>query len=102
MGLALLALYIATYCALSALGKYQFTPSGRIRFGDLAISDLQIWQPKSIWFQADFLDIRGETISRGNFLGYFFSPLISLDRLWVHKTVEIEELARIHNRDYQE
>ena len=86
----LLVTYAGTYAILSAMGDYRGYQSGKYRFnGALAATDLMLWQPKGTWYQSDFEDIFGNTISRGNRLGYFYAPLIALDRAVFHKSKDI-------------
>ena len=83
----LLFAYAGSYSILSAMGDYRGYQSGKYRFnGTLAATDLMLWQPKGIWYQSDFEDIFGNTICRGNRLGYFYAPLIALDRALIHNS----------------
>jgi hypothetical protein len=92
---ALAGLYIATYAILSMMGGYRFDQSGLVRYGGaLSASDLEMWHPWGAWFQADFVDVEGKTTSRGNAVGYLFSPLIRVDRALIHKTKVIEEVRQ--------
>ncbi|QDT44102.1 hypothetical protein Pan241w_42080 [Gimesia alba] len=81
--------YVGIYITLSCLGGYYFSQSGIYRYRSigLSVSDISIWNPKGCRFQARFKNIRGEYVSRGNELGYFFSPLIMIDRKWFHPTI---------------
>lgn len=84
--IGVLSCYVVSYAALSADGKYYFGRSGTLRssFG-LSVSDRSIWFPKSLYFERH-VDINGKHTSRGSVLGYYFSPLIIVDRAWVHPT----------------
>ena len=86
----LLVAYAGSYTLLSAMGDYRGYQSGKIRYGGaLAATDLMLWQPKGTWYQRGFVDIYGKTISRGNSLGYFYAPLITLDRAIFRKSQDI-------------
>lgn len=88
-------LYVCLYVVLSAAGGYSFSQSGRVRYNagqGLSVSDLVMWYPKWAWYQNDFVHVSGEISSRGNTLGYVFSPLIILDRKLIHKTILVDEL----------
>ncbi len=83
----LLVAYAGSYGILSAMGDYRGSQSGKIRYGGgLAVTDLMLWQPRGIWYQSNFLAVDGKTISRGNSLGFFYAPLIELDRAIFHTT----------------
>ena len=89
----LLVAYAGSYTIFSALGDYRGTQSGKIRYGTgLAMTDIFIWQPQGIWYQRNFTTADGEMICRGNRLGYFYAPLVVLDRSIFHKTQEILEM----------
>ncbi|MBN1918169.1 MAG: hypothetical protein JW889_09685 [Verrucomicrobia bacterium] len=83
----LLLLYVLSYGVLSLLGGYGYTQSGELRYDSgLSVSDLEMFQPLFARWQASFRKIDGSYVSRGNALGRFFSPLIRLDRRFVHRT----------------
>lgn len=85
----ILVLYIGSYCCLSACGDYYFGQSGRLRYNfGFAVSDISIWHAKFTRWQR-FQNIRGEQITRGNTLGYFYCPMIILDRWLVHPTEQL-------------
>jgi hypothetical protein len=98
--LVVLILYIGSYCVLSALGENRFGQSGRARYGStgFAASDIVIWYPKFLSYQADFMGVSSEIRTRGNGLGYFYSPLILLDRKLVHKTELIPGFEKFHQQ----
>lgn len=82
---ALPLIYCATYVALSAFGGHVFSQSGELRYdGGLSVSDIVVWQPYGCWYQHKLRRSSGEYGSRGNKLGYFFSPLIRIDREYMH------------------
>ena len=94
---ALLALvvYVGGYGLLAAFGGYRFDQSGRVRYvTGLSVSDIEMWHPALAWYQDDFQKLDGRIVTRGNVLGYAFSPLIRLDRLLVHKTRIHEQVRR--------
>lgn len=87
-GLVLLA-YLGSYVAVSSAGGYDFSQSGRMRYGfGLSVSDVSIWHPAGVWWEP-YVDVRGNGTSRGTILGYFYSPLIRLDRRYVHPTEQL-------------
>ena len=87
-GLVLLA-YLGSYVAVSSVGGYYFSQSGRIRYSfGMSVSDVSIWHPAGVWWEP-YVDVRGSETSRGTTLGYFYSPLIRLDRRYVHPTEEL-------------
>ena len=82
-------LYVGLYAALSSSGSYVFSQSGRLRYGfGLAVSDQGLWRPCGVRWQR-FCDIYGWNSSRGNILGYFYSPLILLDRAVIHPSRDL-------------
>ena len=91
--LTVLMIYIISYLPKRANGGYSFTQSGKLRFSPtgMSISDLEMWSPKDCWWQPDFKEISGYRRSRGNTLGYIYSPLIYLDRLLFYPTKEIDK-----------
>jgi len=84
--------YVVAYMLLSAAGAYRFDQSGLVRYGfGSAASDLEMWHPKWAWYQNGFTDVTGRKTSRGNALGYFFGPIIIIDRTFIHKTKGIKK-----------
>ena len=92
IGLALGA-YLCSYIALSVHGGWSFAQSGEVRYGQtrFAASDLLVWTPCPCWYQRNHRFVTGEYGSRGNMLGYFYSPLILMDRAFVHRTRQLFE-----------
>jgi hypothetical protein len=87
--LAVVVLYAGSYCCLSACGDYFWEQSGRVRYKfGFAVTDLSMWHPKLTHWQR-FTSIQGEEITRGNTLGYFYCPMIMLDRWLVHPTGQV-------------
>lgn len=73
--------YIISYLPRRSRGSYGLTQAGELRYGfGLSVSDLEQWSPDGCWWQPSFRDVEGEMTSRGNGRGYFYSPLIALDR----------------------
>jgi hypothetical protein len=83
--------YVGPYVFLSAAGKYWPSPSGKLRYDfGLAVTDRALWEPKGMYLSRR-QTIRGETITQGNFWGYFYEPMILLDRAYWHPTVDYFE-----------
>jgi hypothetical protein len=83
----LLVAYAGSYAILSVMGDYQGSQSGNIRYETgLAVTDISIWKPKGIWYQSEFIAADGKKVSRGNSLGFFYAPLVVLDRKVFHRT----------------
>jgi hypothetical protein len=81
--------YTGSYCCLSACGDYYWAQSGRVRYNfGLAVSDFSMWHPKFTRWQR-FTGFRGEEITRGNTLGYFYCLMIAIDRWLVHPTEQV-------------
>lgn len=97
----LFALYLGTYITLSSLGGYYLNQSGKIRYRSISlpVSDISTWNPKGCRFQYRFENIKGEYVSRGNDLGYFFAPLIMLDRRFIHPTEVLIESKNPNETD---
>ena len=80
----MLLTYIGSYVALSAAGGYRASQSGRLRYSfGFSVTDVYHWQP-AVGRWEPFRDISGRDTTRGDPLGYFYSPLIRLDRKWRH------------------
>jgi hypothetical protein len=97
---ALVGIYFAVYLLLTILGDWFYSQSGESRneFG-LGVADIIEWRPKGLWWQGRFKNVDGQYTSRGNAYGYFYSPLISLDRSVWHKTrIIADELHSTHNK----
>ena len=92
--------YVGSYVALSGAGDYRASQTGRIRyFGGLSVTDVYHWQPCFMCWEP-FRKVGGNDTSRGDVLGYFYSPLIRIDRAWRHpsrylfeSTAEVTRLA---------
>jgi hypothetical protein len=87
--LALALVYVGAYAALSAAGAWYWSQTGKLRYtSGLSVSDVERWHPA--WARWEpFHNIYGQDTSRGNTAGYFFSPLIRLDRRWFHPDREL-------------
>lgn len=85
----LLLVYVGSYVALSACGGWYWAQTGRVRYTfGLAMTDAVRWHPA--WARWEpFRDVRDRDTSRGNLAGYLYSPLIRLDRAWVHRDHEL-------------
>jgi len=78
--------YFLIYAALAFNGQYDWSQSGHLRYGGgLSVTDRVVWNPRLTWWEP-FRDVTGQDTTRGNLLGYLYSPLISLNRQWVHPT----------------
>ena len=96
---SILIIYTGSYCVFSALGGYHYDQSGKIRYeSGMSASDIVLWHPKHAWFQANYENIDEKNTTRGNTLGYFYAPLILLDRSLINKTIVIEEIANAANK----
>ena len=82
----LLSFYVGSYALLSACGSYRGRPSGEMRYGfGLAVTDLSLWCPAGmIWERRKSID--GEYVIDADLAGWFYYPLIQLDRTWFHPT----------------
>jgi len=85
--------YIGSYVALSAVGDYRASQTGKLRyFGGLSVTDVYHWQPRFMWWEP-FRDVSGKDTSRGDVLGWFFSPLIRVDRAWRYPSQYLSEMS---------
>ncbi|MBL8815492.1 MAG: hypothetical protein JNL58_05650 [Planctomyces sp.] len=81
-----LHVYVGSYVYFTSAGEYQLRQSGKIRYSfGHPVSDVSIWQPRFLHWQP-FQDIYMQSTSRGSMLGYYYSPLIIIDRQWFHAT----------------
>ena len=88
---ALAVLYVGSYAALSAAGDYVASQTGRLRYvAGLSVTDVYHWQPK-LGYWEPFHTIDGNDTTRGDLPGYFYSPLIRLDRARWHRSHYIFE-----------
>jgi len=98
--------YIICYLPRRARGSYGLTQSGELRYGfGLSVSDLEQWSPEECWWQPSFRDVDGEMTFRGDGWGYFYSPLIALDRkLSFHDRVlfTAEDLSEVNANELEE
>jgi hypothetical protein len=82
---AVLFCYVASYLCMSAAGQWTFSQTGMRRYSfGLSVSDIIRWQPAVAYWEP-FHDIGGAQTSRGNLIGYLYSPLIRVDRAFVHR-----------------
>jgi hypothetical protein len=90
--------YVGSYVALSAAGDYRASQTGKLRYsGGLSVTDVDHWQPHFMWWEP-FHDVYGKDTSRGDLLGYFYSPLIRVDRAWRHPSKYVSELSAATRR----
>lgn len=82
----LIAVYLCSYTVLSFLGSYVPAHSGHLRwdFG-LSVTDIRIWHPYAAHWQS-YSNSKGEKTTKGDLLGYLYSPLILIDRALIHPT----------------
>ena len=67
-------------------GEKWSTQSGKIRYNvEMSVTDIIEWTPKGLRWHP-YKDFYGKNVSRGNGWGYFYSPIICLDRTFWHKT----------------
>lgn len=86
LSLVLLAVFFGCYPILSWFGGYFPSQSGRLRWNyGLSVTDIRIWHPYGLYWQP-YTSSRGEETSKGDLLGYLYSPLIRFDRAFVHPT----------------
>lgn len=84
-------MYIGSYVALSAAGDYRASQTGKHRYpGGFSVTDVYHWQPRFMMWET-FRNVGGEDTSRGDLLGYFYSPLIRIDRAWRHPSHHLFE-----------
>ena len=80
-----LFMYSGAYLYLTLHGDWYLTQSGERRWvTGLSVTDMIEWRPRGLWWQGRFKNIEGRYVSRGNTPGYFYSPLIALDRTYWH------------------
>jgi hypothetical protein len=77
--------YVGSYVVLSFRGHWVYSQTGKVRYNfGFAVSDVIRWDPAAAHWEP-FHDIRGSDTSRGTPIGYFYSPLIRLDRAIFHR-----------------
>jgi hypothetical protein len=59
----------------------------------MAVLDQNTWIPRGVHWEP-FVTSKGEETSRGTVLGYFYSPLIRIDRAIVHPSSDLFEDSR--------
>ncbi len=87
-----LATYVAIYVSLSAFGAYRLKISGERRYAGigLGLMDTDYWYPAGIEWRR-WKDVSGKYRIDANPLGWFFLPLIFVDRQLVHPNRQIPE-----------
>lgn len=97
IGLCILVVivYVGSYTILSVCGEYQISMSGENRYyGGIAFMDMYKWIPYGIVCEV-YRGVSGREEIRGlNLLGALYSPLVWLDRRYIHKNKYISELDR--------
>ncbi len=85
-----LALYVSSYFVLSFQGKYHASRSGQHRWDSigLAVIDQHLWHAKGVFWRP-FRTVDGQDTYQATYLGYFYSPLIVMDRAVVHRTLPL-------------
>jgi hypothetical protein len=82
--MVLLGTYVGSYLAMASRGGWYWSQTGRHRYNfGFSVTDVERWFPAYAHWEP-FRDIYGSEGSRGNLAGYFYSPLIRLDRAWFH------------------
>ena len=85
--------YVGSYVGLSVAGDYRASQTGMRRYvSGLSVTDVYHWMPRFMWWEP-FRDVSGADTSRGDALGYFYSPLIRVDRAWRHRSIDLFEMA---------
>ena len=85
----LFLVYVGSYAYFTSTGSYYFSQTGNVRYSSgLSMSDVSIWHPKLLYWQL-FQDTYGQSTSRGTTFGYYYSPLILVDRQWIHQTQQL-------------
>lgn len=81
-------LYLSSYSLLSFNGKYHPSRSGTHRWNltGLAVVDQTMWFANGVFWQP-FQNVQGQKTYQATCLGHFYSPLIRLDRAFVHRTI---------------
>ena len=91
---ALLVVYVGSYVVLSARGDWYWSQTGKLRYDfGFAVSDVERWFPARAHWEP-FRDIHGDDTSRGDLPGYLFSPLIRIDRAWIHPDRQVFPATR--------
>ena len=87
-----LSIYLLSYAVLSSAGDYHASRSGRYRWktAGLAVSDESVWHAKGVFFNS-YVDLANRTRLSGTTLGWFYSPLVYLDRLFWHDSFNMFE-----------
>lgn len=87
---AFLCVYLSSYVTLSLAGDYHASRSGKRRWqgAGLAVVDQNIWHAKGVFWQP-FVTIRGEHTHHATELGWFYSPLIRIDRRFWQESINL-------------
>jgi hypothetical protein len=93
--MALATAYLGSYAVLSANGNWNWSQTGNKRYASgLAVSDVERWHPAYARWER-YTSVDGSARSRGNIIGYIFSPLIRLDRAFWHPDKSLFELKSL-------
>ena len=87
---SIFSLYFLSYLILRGNGQYVIIRSGELRPFALASSDKIIWNPDNSHYQT-FKTVSGNYETKGNLKGYFYMPLIFLDRILFKPTYDFNE-----------
>ena len=87
----LVVVYVASYIPRRSDGAYQITKSGATRTEKgIPLPDIQLWNPSGCQWQHTFQEADGTYRSKGNKWGFFYAPLISLDRRLNYPDIKID------------
>ena len=91
IAIIIIAVYLLSYLILTLFGDYYFSQTWRCRDSEIGftLSGIIIWQPMFCRWQANYEFADGSQGSRGDIMGYLYSPLIYLDRVIWHRTQKI-------------
>ncbi len=81
-----ITVYLGSYTVLSMCGEYQITMSGEHRYlGGLAMMDMYKWSPYGVTCEIYRGPNERKEIRGLNILGVLYSPLVWIDRKYIHK-----------------
>lgn len=83
IALYLFLVYLVSYWTLSLNGSYVLPKSDT---SDSIVFYAHQWQPIFIIWHKVYNRIEDKTVTKANFLGYFYSPLLILDQNLIHKS----------------
>ena len=89
-----MGIYIGSYLVMSALGTYEWTFTGKMRYsGGFPVNDVRRWSPAGCELKT-FISIKGSEKVDADGLGWLFYPLIRLDRAFVHRDEFLVDSAK--------